>query len=71
MSNQDFGRLIRDVEQLKGALQAALERIAALESVKVQKGPVPALLSSMIPAEVIDKVDKRRKEWRDKRQKER
>ena len=71
MSTQDYWRLSKEVEQLKGALQSALERISALEGRKEQR-PVAALLSMpvssvQIPAEVLDRVDKRRREWRDKK----
>lgn len=70
MSQQEFARFGKELEQIKGALQAALARIAALESKKDSHSPasqVAALLNASIPAEIKGPVvDKRKKEWRDK-----
>lgn len=64
MSQQEFARLGKELEKLQGALQTALARIAALENKKDPQ--VPALLNTAIPAATQEKIDKRKKEWREK-----
>lgn len=66
MSAADYLRMAKDLEKLRTAMEEALRRIAALEA-RPREKPVPAILQNLVPPEIAAKVDRRRKEWRERK----